>query len=69
MESNPCLFINSRYCKGCGICVAECPVDAIEMADTMNERGYFLPKELDMSRCRRCGMCMLMCPDFAITIE
>jgi pyruvate ferredoxin oxidoreductase delta subunit len=23
--------IDERYCKGCGICVNECPADAIEM--------------------------------------
>ena len=26
------LEINYDYCKGCGICEVECPVDAIEMA-------------------------------------
>jgi pyruvate ferredoxin oxidoreductase delta subunit len=24
--------INFDYCKGCGICAEECPVDAIEMS-------------------------------------
>ena len=70
MENNTArLYVNSHYCKGCGICVTECPVDALEMSDTMNERGYFMPRELDMAKCRRCGMCMLMCPDFAIIVE
>jgi len=69
MEDKARLFVTPLYCKGCGICVAECPVNALEMSDAMNERGYFLPRELDMARCRRCGICMLVCPDFAIAIE
>jgi pyruvate ferredoxin oxidoreductase delta subunit len=27
------LEIDLEYCKGCGICAEECPVDAIEMKD------------------------------------
>ncbi|MBI4965500.1 MAG: 4Fe-4S binding protein [Desulfomonile tiedjei] len=32
---NNCMVWNFDYCKGCGICAYECPVDAIEMVEEM----------------------------------
>ena len=63
------LWIDERYCKGCMICVEECPTKAIGSSDTINAKGYIIPVENDMAKCNACGLCELMCPDFAIAIE
>jgi 2-oxoglutarate ferredoxin oxidoreductase subunit delta len=63
------LHVNADYCKGCAICVAACPQDAIATSVSINAKGYTLPQEHDMSRCTGCRLCELVCPDFAIAIE
>ncbi len=65
----PRLHINPAYCKGCHICIAFCPKQALQPAETMNEKGYVLPVAADMERCSLCLLCEKMCPDFAIAIE
>ena len=35
----------------------------------INQKGYRLPTENDMSRCSGCRLCEIVCPDFAIAIE
>jgi len=63
------LWLDERYCKGCLICVDVCPTRAIKASEEINTKGYYLPKENDMSLCKHCGLCELMCPDFALAIE
>jgi len=60
------LFIVDRYkCKGDGICVAECPLDVIEIkgSDTfpsVTENGEDL--------CINCGHCVTVCPHGAFSL-
>ena len=55
--------INSKWCKGCRICVAFCPKKTLEL-----DRGgkAFQAKPDD---CVRCGMCALYCPDLAVNVD
>lgn len=53
--------INVKWCKGCGICVAFCPKDALVL---INEKATLIP-----DRCIVCGMCELYCPDLAVTVD
>ncbi|HAK05597.1 MAG TPA: ferredoxin [Firmicutes bacterium] len=55
------LKINPSWCKGCGICVAFCPKDTLEMVD-----GVVRLKE--PSDCIMCGICEQRCPDYAIYV-
>lgn len=48
----------SVACIGCGKCVKECPVDAIEL-------NNFLAK-IDYDKCINCGKCIKVCPTNAI---
>ena len=48
----------SVACIGCGKCVKECPVDAIEVSN-------FLAK-IDYDKCINCGKCIKACPTTAI---
>lgn len=52
-------WVNKEMCKGCGICVKECPVEAIEQqADGL--------AEIHNSECIRCGRCHDVCPQEAV---
>ena len=56
------LQINKRYCKGCGICVAFCPKQVLEL----DEVGKVYAKQPEA--CISCGQCELLCPDYAIFV-
>ena len=32
--------INIENCKGCELCVNECPQDSLEMSKNINKKGY-----------------------------
>ena len=51
-------WVKEEDCIGCGICVEECPVDAISME---NRKAY-----IDMALCIRCGICHDVCPEEAV---
>ena len=55
------VIINRQWCKGCAICVALCPKEALALE---NDKAVTVP-----DRCIACGMCELYCPDLAITVD
>ena len=54
--------IDREWCKGCGICVAFCPEEALDF-DEEGKARWAHPE-----KCSRCGMCELRCPDLAIEL-
>ncbi|MBU2487789.1 MAG: 4Fe-4S binding protein [Proteobacteria bacterium] len=54
--------INRDWCKGCGICAAFCPKQALEL-DRLDKAVWARPDD-----CIRCGMCELRCPDLAMEL-
>ena len=40
----PKLYIEEKYCKGCGICIEFCPAKVLKTSKKMNSRGYFPPE-------------------------
>jgi len=52
-------WVNTQMCTGCGICIGECPVDAIE------SQGDGLA-EINDDKCIRCGRCHDVCPQEAV---
>jgi ferredoxin len=53
--------VNPEECTGCGICVDECPVTAIELK---NEKAI-----IDEGEYTDCGACVDSCPSSAISME
>lgn len=53
------LNVEENLCKGCGICVAFCPKNVLEI-----KSGKVHIKNLE--DCIECGLCELRCPDYAI---
>lgn len=56
-------------CKGCGLCVAYCPRDVLEMSEIFNAKGYHPPQVRETGQCVACGLCEMLCPEFAIFVE
>jgi len=52
-------WIKNEMCTGCGICVKECPVDAIAIVPN----GF---AEINEDECIRCGRCHDVCPQQAV---
>ncbi len=53
------LEVKKDWCKGCGICVAFCPKNVLDLVDEK-----IVIKDIDS--CIKCGLCELRCPDYAI---
>jgi 2-oxoglutarate ferredoxin oxidoreductase subunit delta len=56
------------WCKGCGICIERCPVNALEDSDRLNKKGIRPPQLKEKNECNFCRLCELICPDLAITV-
>jgi len=52
-------WINEDMCVGCGVCVDECPVDAITLKE--DEKAI-----INEDECIRCGRCHDVCPQEAV---
>jgi len=51
-------WVDRNRCTGCGICVRQCPINAISMKEGK--------AEIDMDKCIRCGKCHDDCPMGAV---
>ncbi len=61
--------INQDKCKGCFLCVYNCPKKLIKKSDKLNKKGFVCVEFEDNGKCAGCAMCALMCPDCCIEVE
>jgi len=59
MTTHELPLLDRTRCTGCGACVAGCPVDCLEMRETVP----WLPRPGD---CISCAVCVFICPTEAI---
>lgn len=52
-------WVKQDLCVGCGVCVEECPVGAVQL-----EGGG--PAAINEAECIRCGRCHDVCPEDAV---
>jgi 2-oxoglutarate ferredoxin oxidoreductase subunit delta len=64
----PYVLVDSKYCKGCLLCVDICPRKCLETAGETNADGYDYVAFIEGSKCTGCALCRLVCPDAAITV-
>lgn len=56
-------------CKGCGLCVANCPTQCLDLKkEDTNSYGYHYSYMADEDKCIACMNCAVMCPDSVITV-
>jgi len=61
------ILIDDRYCKGCNLCIAVCPKEALLAGTQRTQKGYLMPAAVP-EKCTQCMNCEIICPDFAITV-
>jgi ferredoxin len=52
--------LNTDTCKGCGVCLKRCQMEAISLADKK--------AALDLNRCIGCGLCVSTCPTESLSL-
>ena len=57
------LKVETKFCKGCGICVVFCPKEVLKQD---NSGKVYID---DINKCVKCGLCEIRCPEFAITVD
>lgn len=60
--------IDAERCKGCELCVFECPAHTLSLSQDVNLKGFRHSVQLHADRCIGCASCALICPDGCITV-
>ncbi len=62
-------MVNTERCKGCGLCVAVCPVGAVSLSPRrVNHKGYTFAEPCNEDACSGCASCAVVCPDACISV-
>ncbi len=63
------IAVDETFCKGCGLCVAACPLKILELdPKRLTAKGYHPATCTHPEKCTGCATCATMCPDVAITV-
>ena len=62
------IVVDIERCKGCEVCVVNCPTDVIRLAQEVNAKGYHFAYMEHPELCTGCSNCAIVCPDAVITV-
>lgn len=62
------IVVDTKRCKGCGLCVEACPKHVIAMTKKVNASGYPYCEAVEPEGCIGCSSCGIVCPDGCITV-
>ncbi|MDA3866361.1 MAG: 4Fe-4S binding protein [Salinivirgaceae bacterium] len=62
------VVVDIEKCKGCNLCVVECPTDTLALSPNVNGKGYNYAYMESPDACIGCSNCGLVCPDSVITV-
>ena len=62
------IIIDADRCKGCLLCIDECPKTEIKLGGTINKFGYNIVEFKNSGGCNACTLCAIVCPDAAIEV-
>ena len=62
------IVVDTEKCKGCGVCVVNCPTNTIALAAEVNGKGYNYAYMATPESCTGCANCAVVCPDTVITV-
>ncbi len=60
--------IDKDRCKGCYLCVVNCPNGFIKVSTELNAKGVKPAYFAGGGKCTGCAMCAVICPDCGIII-
>lgn len=62
------IVVDTERCKGCEVCMVNCPTQTIGMAVMVNGKGYHYAYMENPETCTGCTNCAIVCPDGVITV-
>ncbi|MFI3292880.1 MAG: 4Fe-4S binding protein [Rikenellaceae bacterium] len=62
------IIVDNERCKGCGVCVASCPLQVLALSAEVNGKGYQFAVMANADQCTGCASCAIICPDNCITV-
>lgn len=63
----PKIKIDKNRCKGCYLCIVNCPNSLIKIEDELNGKGV-RPAVFIGGKCTGCAMCAMICPECIIEV-
>lgn len=58
----PFVVIDPEECKGCGLCIEDCPEKVLKFHEKFNSKGYHYAFYVGEG-CTGCGICFYACPE------
>jgi 2-oxoglutarate ferredoxin oxidoreductase subunit delta len=68
MAMKGAIVVDIEKCKGCGVCIANCPTGTLSLNKEVNGKGYNYAYMANPETCTGCTNCATVCPDTVITV-